>query len=156
MKVEVVLSDSERALLYHMVNHQVNPTPAESSDDAAAVATATASATATATAAPKWNSSEILAAIPAEKKQVISSLEDLLKLLDDLLAYVDGVVDGKQKAFADVGMAISDILGNLETISAEEILSLYRDKVQDLLMASFVSTLTKTQAHLAGKLNSIL
>ena len=145
MKVEVVLSDSERALLYHMVNHQVNPTPAELSDDAAAVATA-----------PKWNSSEILAAIPAEKKQVISSLEDLLKLLDDLLAYVDGVVDGKQKAFADVGMAISDILGNLETISAEEILSLYRDKVQDLLMASFVSTLTKTQAHLAGKLNSIL
>jgi len=134
LKVEMALTESETSLLYHMINFQ-------GSEDASLI---------------KWSNSEIISHIPSERKQVVSSLENLLTLIDSLSQYTDNVVQGSQEAFPDIGMAISDILGSLQTISPDEILSLYRDKVQDLLMVSYMSTLAKTQAQLAAKLNSIL
>lgn len=63
---------------------------------------------------------------------------------------------GKQPGYASVGMKISDVLSSLSTVPVENMNAAYRDKIQDLLMVSYLSSLAKTQVLQSEKLNSIL
>jgi len=123
------MSEAESTCLYHMINYQSKPA---------------------------WQECEIISTIPSEQDRIQQALEKLLKVIDELMAYIGHVLNGQVPGHAEVGMKISDTLGSLSLISTEKMSNLYRDKVQELIMVSYLSSLTKTQVMLSEKLNSIL
>lgn len=129
LKVEQEMSEAEATSIYHMIHFQ-DKTP--------------------------WESSEITSIIPSEQERVSQALEKLLHVIDAISIYIDRVVTNQIQPIPDIGMKISDILSSLQTISSDHIATVYRDKVQDSLMVSYLSTLTKAQVLLSQKLNSIL
>jgi len=136
LKVSVDLSEIESNFLYHMVKYQDSPDPEGS----------------------KWTSDEVISYLPTEQERTVQSLESLLTLIDSLSGYVDGVVDGNPQtpAIAEIGMSVSDILSSLQAVSVDDIKTMYKDKVQDLLLVSYMATLAKTQIQLAAKLHAVL
>jgi len=143
LKVSLEMSESEATCLYHMIHGQGS-------------AIVTDPATGEDVDAGPWTSSEMLSTLPTESERVASSLEKLVSTLDELQAYVDGVVDGSKPAFTDIGVALSDAIGSLNVVSAEDSDSIFRDKMQDLLMVAYLSTLTQTQVQLSEKLHALL
>lgn len=131
VKVIAELSEGESSLVYHMINCQDAIKP--------------------------WSSGEVVSYLPTEQERITHSLENLLSLVDNLLSYVDNVCAGSAGLpMVEIGMSIFDALGALQTVSADELHNLYRDKVQDLLLVSYMSTLAKTQIQLTGKLHALL
>jgi translation initiation factor 3 subunit F len=129
LKVIQEFSEAESTCLYHMINYQ---------------------------AKPAWKDCEIVSLIPSERERIQMSIEKLLQVIDALLVYIDQVLAGKAHGYAEVGMKVSDIIGSMSTISAENLAAVYRDKTHDLLMVSYLSSLAKTQVLLSEQLNSIL
>lgn len=103
-----------------------------------------------------FSSPEILSTIPTDDLRLKTSLEQLINVIDSLSDYVDRVIDNKEEALPSIGMSLSDAVGILQSLSAEDIGHVYHDKVQDLLMVSYLTTLTKVQVQISEKLNSIL
>lgn len=128
LKVQQEISEAESSPLYHMIHFQEH----------------------------SWKSAEVLANIPSGQDRLYQSLEKLNQVIDKLLDYVNDVVEGKVVGSTEIGMTASDILGSIQTISFDNLNSIYHEKVQDLLMVSYLSTLTKTQVLLSEKLNAIL
>jgi len=128
IKVDVCLSNAEVMCLYHMVKGQPSP----------------------------WKGSQVVATVSNEAAALKSSMLRLVALIDQLLEYVDGVVDGRTPPATAVGVALADLLGTLQSVHPQEFNALFQGKAQDLLMASYLSTLTRTQLALAERLNSIL
>jgi len=130
LKVEIELSEVETYCINHMISNQLSDKP--------------------------FQSTEILSTIPDERDQIQHSLSKLTEVIDKLIEYVDSVIEGKQVGISEIGMALSDVLGSLQTISADDVNAIYKDKVQDLLMVSYLNSLVKIQVTLADKLNAIL
>ena len=84
------------------------------------------------------------------------SVEKLYSLLDDTLAYVDKVVDGKLPPDAEVGRKLADTLASVPRVRPEVFDRLFHDSLQDLLMVTYLSTITRTQLTIAEKLNASL
>lgn len=88
------------------------------------------------------------------------SMEKLYGLLDSTLAYVDSVVDGNtnQKSLPDpeVGRRIADTLATIPRINTDAFDKIFHDSLQDLLMVTYLSNLTRTQITIAEKLNASL
>lgn len=82
------------------------------------------------------------------------SMERLLELLETASAYVDGVVAGKTPPDAAVGRQIADTLATVPRIRPEVFDRLFQDSLQDLLMVTYLSNITKTQLTIAEKLNA--
>ena len=82
------------------------------------------------------------------------SMEKLLSLLETVSAYVDGVVSGKTPPDAAVGRQIADTLAAVPRIRPEVFDKLFQDSLQDLLMVTYLSNITKTQLTIAEKLNA--
>jgi translation initiation factor 3 subunit F len=131
-KVEMVMSPAESTALFHMMNNEEG------------------------NAKQSWESSETVSGIPTEKDAVANSVEQLLATLDELSAYVDGVVAGTTTAIPSVGIELSHALSSLQTYKQEEISSQLQSKVQDMLMIAYLSTLTKAQLKISEKLHGIV
>lgn len=84
------------------------------------------------------------------------SMEKLLGLLDTASKHVDQVVDGQAEADATVGRQIADALTSVPRIRPEVFDRLFHDSLQDLLMVTYLSNITKTQVTIAEKLNASL
>lgn len=84
------------------------------------------------------------------------SMEKLYSLLDTTLAYVDSVVEGKVAPDAEVGRKIADTLATVPRVRPEVFDRLFHDSLQDLLMVSYLSNITRTQLTIAEKLNASL
>jgi len=85
------------------------------------------------------------------------SMERLHGLLESTLAYVDGVVDGSVARPSDeVGRSIADTLATLPRLRPEIFDKIFHDSLQDLLMVTYLSNLTRTQVTIAEKLNASL
>lgn len=84
------------------------------------------------------------------------SIEKLYSLLDETLAYVDKVVDGKLPPDAEVGRKLADTLASVPRVRPEVFDRLFHDSLQDLLMVTYLSTITRTQLTIAEKLNASL
>jgi len=84
------------------------------------------------------------------------SMEKLYALLDSTLSYVDSVVDGKVDADADIGRSIADTLATVPRLRPEVFDRLFHDSLQDLLMVTYLSNITRTQLTIAEKLNASL
>jgi translation initiation factor 3 subunit F len=77
-------------------------------------------------------------------------------LLDSTLTYVDSVVDGKTAADPDVGRKIADTLATIPRVRPEVFDKLFHNSLQDLLMVTYLSNITRTQLTIAEKLNASL
>jgi hypothetical protein len=53
-------------------------------------------------------------------------------------------------------MALSDALNGLSSLQPEELRGIINDRTADLLLVSYLSTLTQTQLHVIEKLSALL
>ena len=84
------------------------------------------------------------------------SMEKLYQLLETALQYVDAVVDGKVVPDPEVGRQIADTLSSVPRVRPEVFDRLFNDSLQDLLMVTYLSNITRTQLAIAEKLNASL
>lgn len=84
------------------------------------------------------------------------SMTQLHELLDSVLTYVNDVVDGKIPPDPVMGRKIADTLASVPRIRPEVFETLFHDKLQDLLMVTYLSNITKTQLMVAEKLTATL
>lgn len=84
------------------------------------------------------------------------SIEKLCSLLDETLSYVDKVVDGKLPPNSEVGRKLADTLASVPRVRPEVFDRLFHDSLQDLLMVTYLSNITRTQLTIAEKLNASL
>lgn len=84
------------------------------------------------------------------------SMEKLLEMLETCSEYVDKVVDGTISPDNEVGRDISETLNSVPRIRPEVFDKMFNDSLQDLLMVTYLSNITKTQLTIAEKLNQTL
>jgi translation initiation factor 3 subunit F len=131
-KVEVVMSSAETTALYHMMTNEEG------------------------TGMQSWDRAATVSGIPSDRDSVVTSVEQLLGSIDDISAYVDGVLAGTAPAIPSVGVDIAHALASLQTYKQEETAAQLQSKVQDMLMVAYLSTLTKTQLKISEKLHAIV
>mmetsp|Transcript_4556 Transcript_4556/g.11426 ORF Transcript_4556/g.11426 Transcript_4556/m.11426 type:complete len:321 (-) Transcript_4556:83-1045(-) len=84
------------------------------------------------------------------------SMKKLHALLESTLEYVDSVVDGKAPMDAEIGRQLADTLASVPRVRPDVFDKLFHDSLQDLLMVTYLSNITRTQVSLAEKLNASL
>jgi len=88
------------------------------------------------------------------------SMERLLSLLEKASEFVDKVVDDydseNDAQNEKVGRAIADTLSSVPRIRPEVFDKMFNDSLQDLLMVTYLSNITRTQLSIAEKLNASL
>merc|ERR1712087_99658 len=84
------------------------------------------------------------------------SMEKLYEMLDTASSYVDAVVDGSLPADDKIGRTIADTLSSVPRIRPQVFDRMFNDSLQDLLMVTYLSNITKTQLTIAEKLNETL
>jgi translation initiation factor 3 subunit F len=145
VKVDFTMTDSESTCLFTMMNGY----NLGSGSSGARASTAVGES-------KQWESSQVVAKVPTQRETVNASMEKLLRVLDDVQAYVDGVVAGKTEPCAENGMKIADAVVALQSVRPEDFQAVLQDKIQDLLMVSYISSLAATQLEISEKINQIL
>lgn len=84
------------------------------------------------------------------------SMEQLYAMLETASDYVDSVVDGETPADDKIGRRIADTLSSIPKIRPEVFDRMFNDSLQDLLMVTYLSNITRTQLTIAEKLNAAL
>lgn len=88
-----------------------------------------------------------------EIKQVAEASDKLVGLLDEILAYVNDVLSGKQQADNTVGRSLLDLIHSVPNMTQEQFVQMFNSNVKDLLMVVTLSQLLKTQLQLNEKLS---
>ena len=99
-----------------------------------------------------FSTSEGRAAVAGEATSLEASLRRLLETLRTISTYVDGIVAGKTPADPQVGRRIADALAVVPQMKPEAFAKLFDSSLQDLLMVSYLTSLTRTQLAIAEKL----
>lgn len=84
--------------------------------------------------------------------QVSDASSKLLSLLDQVVAYVEDVINGKQQPDNAVGRSLLDLINSVPHMSADQFAQMFNSNVKDLLMVVTLSQLIKTQLQLNEKL----
>jgi len=84
------------------------------------------------------------------------SMEKLLSHLENASAQVNDVVEGKRAPDPLIGRRIADTLACVPRIRPQVFDRLFHDSLQDLLMVTYLSNITRTQLTIAEKLNASL
>lgn len=84
------------------------------------------------------------------------SMETLLDMLEKASEYIGKVVDGKVEPDDVVGRQIADTLSTVPRIRPEMFDKMYNESLQDLLMVTYLSKITRTQLTISEKLNASL
>lgn len=84
------------------------------------------------------------------------TLDKVMDTLDHLSEYVDQVRDGTVTADKAIGIALNDALGTVPTLHPKQFKHLLNQKLQSLLMISYLTNLTRTQVALSDKICSTL
>jgi translation initiation factor 3 subunit F len=87
------------------------------------------------------------------------SLEKLYNTISNTLEYVNHVVDGTMKeeeVNPEMGRIILDTISSVPRIRTDVLDQVFHDTLQDLLMVSYLSNVTRTQITIAEKLNATL
>ena len=89
------------------------------------------------------------------KDDLTQAMKGLQGLLEQVSSYVDGVVENGCSPDEEAkGRQIADALNTVPRIRNFD--TLFHDSLQDLLMVTYLSNLTKTQLTIAEKLNATL
>jgi translation initiation factor 3 subunit F len=94
--------------------------------------------------------------LASETNSLQVSLERLHDMLDTCSSYVDGVVSGEIIADDAVGRLMADTLASIPRIRPELFDKVFSDTLQDLLMVTYLSNMTRTQLTIAEKINALL
>jgi translation initiation factor 3 subunit F len=97
-------------------------------------------------------SGEGLAAVDSQMATLETSMERLLAMLREANVYVDEVVAGQRPADPHVGRRIANSVAAVPHVRPETFAKLFDTNLQDLLMVSYLSSLTRTQLAIAEKL----
>eukprot|EP00559_Dactyliosolen_fragilissimus_P001117 CAMPEP_0184862302 /NCGR_PEP_ID=MMETSP0580-20130426/6774_1 /TAXON_ID=1118495 /ORGANISM="Dactyliosolen fragilissimus" /LENGTH=357 /DNA_ID=CAMNT_0027360089 /DNA_START=544 /DNA_END=1617 /DNA_ORIENTATION=- len=89
----------------------------------------------------------------ASLHESMTKLQDMLEIAS---SYVDSVVDGSTPADDAIGRKIADALSGVPRIRPESFEKMFNESLQDLLMVTYLSNLTRTQLGLAEKINESL
>lgn len=84
--------------------------------------------------------------------QIAGASTKLSSMLDQVLAYVDDVIAGKQQPDNQVGRALLDMVNSVPKMTSEQFDEMFNSNVKDLLMVVALSQLIKTQLQLNEKL----
>jgi translation initiation factor 3 subunit F len=84
------------------------------------------------------------------------SMEQLLQLLETTSTYVDDVVAGTRVPDPKVGRDIADVLAEVPRIKSSIFEKVFHENLQDLLMVTYLSSITRTQLDIAEKLHASL
>jgi len=84
------------------------------------------------------------------------SMEKLLEMLETASDYVHRVVEGKIPADDGMGRQIADTLSSVPRVRPEAFEKMFSNSLQDLLMVTYLSNITRTQLTIAEKLNATL
>lgn len=139
VNVEVMLTEGEISCLHHMIHGQ------QSSGDNGEILDVA-----------KWNSSVVFSSVQDNREKLIASLEKLNNVIEKLSEYVDSIVDGTEEPNVEIGMAISNAIDAADVIRPEAFHANFQGRVNDLVMVSYINTLTQTQLAIADKLSSVL
>ena len=77
-------------------------------------------------------------------------------MLDIASDYVHRVVDGSLPGDVDVGRQIADNLLSVSRVRSKAFDKMFIDSLQDLLMITYLSNITRTQLTISEKLNASL
>ena len=142
VQVTTIMNDAERAALYHMINHEVSD---EKKMDLLQ------------TTNNKIDpDTVIISEIPDERASLISVMGDLIKDISSLTDYVNSVVEGKVEGDPEIGVALQNALSNVNAFKANEVNTQLQDKMQDLLMVAYLSSVMKTQLRVSEKLHAAI
>jgi len=94
--------------------------------------------------------------IEDENTTLQHSIERLHEMLENASAYVGQVVDGSVTPDVKVGRQLADTLSSIPAIRKDLFDKVFNDTLQDLMMVSYLSNLTRTQLSIAEKLNALL
>jgi len=152
-EVRLVLksSESERIAVNEMIKAQELTTTVPSTTDGeeAKGETTTTTTTLTDVGGEKTLSSSSTTSLQ-------HSMETLLGMLETASDYVHRVVDGSLPADDDVGRQIADTLSSVPRVRPEAFDKMFSDSLQDLLMITYLSNITRTQLTISEKLNASL
>lgn len=84
--------------------------------------------------------------------QVAESSEKLFGLLEELIVYVDDVLNNKQVPDNAVGRSLLDLIHSVPHMDTDQFATMFNSNVKDLLMVISLSQLIKTQLQLNEKL----
>ena len=98
----------------------------------------------------------IISEIPDERASLISVMGDLIKDISSLTDYVNSVVEGKVEGDPEIGVALQNALSNVNAFKANEVNTQLQDKMQDLLMVAYLSSVMKTQLRVSEKLHAAI
>lgn len=84
--------------------------------------------------------------------QVSEALSKLLVLLDQVVVYVDDVLNNKQPPNNAVGRSLLDLINSVPHMNSDQFAQMFNSNVKDLLMVVTLSQLIKTQLQLNEKL----
>merc|ERR1711962_1732700 len=76
-------------------------------------------------------------------------------MLDAVLAYVEGVMEGKEPPNNAVGRKLLDLVHSVPKMTPDEFEKMTNSNIKDLLMVIYLTQLTKTQLQLHEKLTSV-
>eukprot|EP00558_Chaetoceros_sp_UNC1202_P011604 CAMPEP_0197241464 /NCGR_PEP_ID=MMETSP1429-20130617/7487_1 /TAXON_ID=49237 /ORGANISM="Chaetoceros sp., Strain UNC1202" /LENGTH=325 /DNA_ID=CAMNT_0042701303 /DNA_START=112 /DNA_END=1092 /DNA_ORIENTATION=+ len=93
---------------------------------------------------------------PQTENSLQISMEKLLSMIETASEYVEKVVDGTIDADDGIGSQIADTLSSVPRIRPEAFDRMFNDSLQDLLMVSYLSNITRTQLTISEKLNAAL
>jgi translation initiation factor 3 subunit F len=79
----------------------------------------------------------------------------LLKMLEEVIDFVDRVVAGKAEADSAIGCELADTLSAVPRVRPELFDSIFNGNLQDLLMVSYLASLTKANLAISEKLSGV-
>jgi translation initiation factor 3 subunit F len=97
---------------------------------------------------------ESLSEMAQEMESLEGSMKRLLGMIESASSYVDKVVAGELEADDETGRRIADTLASVPRIRPEVFDRVFNDNLQDLLMVSYLSSLTKGQLAIAERLSA--
>lgn len=143
--VEVVASEPERICLDHMIDASNNAKKEKAADAGEGEGIDGTAAVA-----------QVSGVGGQELKSLQGSAKRLLGMVEEASSFVDGVVGGSVQADDDTGRRIADALASVPRIQPEVFDRIFNENVQDLLMVSYLASLTKSQLAIAEQLNAAM
>ena len=92
--------------------------------------------------------------IASEAEGLEKTVRKLGEMLEKTAAYVDGVVEGKVPADAEIGRRLADALAAVPRLTKDQFEKVFGDAIQDVLLVMYLSNITKMQLMLAEKLQT--
>ncbi|KAM3571389.1 hypothetical protein VYU27_006584 [Nannochloropsis oceanica] len=108
-----------------------------------------------------WMASETVATVlpgggaAAAREDLEASVATLLGMLEQVSGFVDRVVAGEEEPDSTVGCEIADTLSAVPRVRPELFDSIFSGNLQDLLMVSYLSSLTKANLAISEKLSGL-